>query len=199
MKENVRERLEVGLRRAAVTLVAIAAMAAGTVHASPPGPVVAAQPTDLPALARQTGDTMLLHETFDGRIMPDIEQYRSARLATFDLTDPLHIKGESSVYLDASGPSYFEDAVSGLTLPFPTTDALTVTQLTMDASHALDFGVMDPVITYELSRMFDVKQVRAQMTRTDTGASFISTKGGLHVIRPPAVDWIHQSMEIPPN
>jgi hypothetical protein len=222
MKENVREQLEVGLRRAGVALVAIAAVAAGTVHAGPP--------MDLPALARQSGDAMLLHETIDGRIMRYIEQNQGGRLATFDVTDPLHIKGEGSVHLDASGPFDFvspvgnqaelvrfrqgqEDAAldlprvgapkliaaQRLTLPGPMTDALTVTHPTMDAWPALDFGAIDPVFTYELNRMFDVKQVRAQMTRTDTGTTFMLTEDGSYVIRRPAVEWIHQLTEIPPN
>jgi hypothetical protein len=229
MQEKVRKRLEVRLRRAAVALVAIAAVAAGTVHASPPSPVVVVPPTDPPTLARQPGDAMLLHETIDGRIMLYIEQNQVARLATFDVTDPLHMKGEGSVHLDPSGPFDFvspvgnqaelvrfrqsQDAVldlprvgapklvaaQGLTLPFPMTDALTVTHPTMDASPALDFGVIDPVFTYELNRMFDIKQVRAQMTRTDTGTSFVLTEGGLYVIRRPAVEWIHELIEIPPN
>jgi hypothetical protein len=234
MKENVREQLEVRFRRAAVALVAIAAVAAGTVHASPPNPVVVVPPTDLPAMARQTGDAMLLHETVDGRIMLYIEQNQGARLATFDVTDPLHIRGEGSVHLDASGPFDFvspvgnraelirfrqgqEDAVlnlprvgapklmaiPGLTLPRPISVAgnnpFTVTRPTMDAPPAQDFGPIDTVLSYELNRMFDVKQVRAQMTRTDTGTTFMLTEDGLYVTRRPAVEWIHQLIEIPPN
>jgi hypothetical protein len=219
MQENMREQLEARLRRAAVALVAIAAVAAGAVLASSPTPVVVAPPTDLPALARQAGDAMLLHETIDGRIMLYIEQNQGVRLATFDVTDPLHIKGEGSVHLDASGPFDFvapvgnqaemvrfrqrqEDAVldlprvgapklmaaHGLTLPFRMSDALTVTHPTMGASPALDFAAIDPVITYELNRMFDVKRVRAQMTRTDTGTTFMPMEDGLYVIRRPAVE-----------
>jgi hypothetical protein len=234
MKENVREQLEVRFRRAAVALVAIAAVAAGTVHASPPNPVVVIPPTDLPAMARQTGDAMLLHETIDGRIMLYIEQNQGARLATFDVTDPLHIRGEGSVHLDASEPFNFvspvgnraelirfrqgqEDAVlnlprvgapklmaiPGLTLPRPISVAgnnpFTVTRPTMDAPPAQDFGPIDTVLSYELNRMFDVKQVRAQMTRPDTGTAFMLTEDGLYVTRRPAVEWIHQLIEIPPN
>jgi hypothetical protein len=234
MKENVREQLEVRLRRAAVGLVAIAAVAAGTVHANPPNPVVVVPPTDLPAMARQTGDAMLLHETIDGRIMLYIEQNQGARLATFDVTNPLHIRGEGSVHLDASGPFDFaspvgnqaelvrfrqgqEDAVlnlprvgapklmavPGLTLPRPISVAgnnpFTVTRPTMDAPPAQDFGPIDTVLSYELNRMFDVKQVRAQMTRTDTGTTFMPTEDGLYVTRRPAVEWVHQLIEIPPN
>jgi hypothetical protein len=55
------------------------------------------------------------------------------------------------------------------------------------------------VFTYELNRMFDLKQVRAQMTRTDTSTTFTLTEGSSYVIRYPAVEWIHQLTEIPLN
>ena len=111
MEQNVRNHLQKRFRGAAVAIFAIGGVAAGTVHASPPNPVVVVPPTDLPALARQTGDAMLLHETIDGRIMLYIAQNQGARLATFDVTDPLHIKGEGSVHLDASGPFDFVSPV----------------------------------------------------------------------------------------
>jgi hypothetical protein len=193
MEQNVRNHLQKRFRGAAVAIFAIGAVAAGTVHASPPNPVVVVPPTNRPALARQTDDAMLLHETIDGRIMLYIEQNRGARLATFDVTDPLHIKGEGSVHLDASGPFDFvspvgnqaelvrfrqgqEDAVldlprvgapklmavPGLTLPRPISVAgnnpFTVTRPAMDAPPAQDFGPIDTVLSYELNRMFDVKQ-----------------------------------------
>jgi hypothetical protein len=234
MKENVRDQLQMRLRRAAVTAFAIGALATGTVHASPPNPVVVVPPTDLPALARQTGEAMLLHETIDGRISLYTEQNQRARLATFDVTDPVHIKSGGSVRLEASAPFDFvsplgnqaelvrfrrdqEDAVldlprvrapklmtvQGLTLPGSISDAgnyaFTVTRPTMDAPPARDFGAIDPLLSYELSRMFDVKQVRAQMTRSDTGATFMLRENGLYVIRRPAVEWAHQLMVIHPN
>jgi hypothetical protein len=215
MKENVMDQLQMRLRRAAVAVFAIGAVAAGTVHASPSSTVVVVPPTDLSALARPTGEAMLLHETIDGRV-------------------PVHIKGDGSIRLDASGSFDFvsplgnqtelvrfrqgqEDAVfdlprvraptlmtvQGLTLPGPISDAgnnaFTVTSPTMDAPPALDFGAIDTVLSYELNRMFDVKQVRAQMTRSDTGATFMLTENGLYAIRRPAVEWIHQLMVIPPN
>jgi hypothetical protein len=69
----------------------------------------------------------------------------------------------------------------------------------MDAPSALDFGAIDPVLSYELNRLFDVKQVRAQLTRTDAGITFVLTENGLYVIGLPAVEWIHQFMEITSN
>jgi hypothetical protein len=212
MNENVRDQLQMRLRRAAVAVFAIGAVAVGTVLASPSNTVVVVPPADRPALARQSG----------------------ARLATFDVTDPVHIKGEGSVHLDASGSFNFDSplgnqaelvrllqgeeyavldlprvrdlklvTVQGLTLPGPTADAennaFTVTSPTMNAPPALDFGAIDTVLSYELNRMFDVKQVRAQMMRSDTGTTFMLGENGLYVIRRPAVEWIHQLMVIPAN
>jgi hypothetical protein len=212
MNENVRDQLQMRLRRAAVAVFAIGAVAVGTVHASPSNTVVVVPPADRPALARQSG----------------------ARLATFDVTDPVHIKGEGSVHRDASGSFNFDSplgnqaelvrllqgeeyavldlprvrdlklmTVQGLTLPGPTADAennaFTVTSPTMNAPPALDFGAIDTVLSYELNRMFDVKQVRAQMMRSDTGTTFMLGENGLYVIRRPAVEWIHQLMVIPAN
>jgi hypothetical protein len=230
----VRDQLQMRLRRAAVAVFAIGTVAAGTVHAGPSNTVVVVPPTDLPALARPTGEAMLFHETIDGRILPYIERNQGARLATFDVTDPVHLKGEGSVHLDASGSFDFvsplvnqaelvrfrqgqEDAVldlprvrapklmtvQGLTLPGPISDAgtnaFTVTSPTIDAPPALYFGPIDTVLSYELNRLFDVKQVRAQMTRSDTGSTFMLTENGSYVIRRPAVEWIHQLMVIPHN
>jgi hypothetical protein len=180
MKENVRDQLQMRLRRAAVAVFAIGAVAAGTVHAGPSNTVVVVPPTDLPALARPTGEAMLFHETFDGRILPYIEQNQGARLATFDVTDPVHIKGEGSVHFDASGSFDFVSPLVNqaelVRLPGPISDAgtnaFTVTSPTIDAPPALYFGAIDTVLSYELNRLFDVKQVRAQMTRSDTGSTF---------------------------
>jgi hypothetical protein len=119
MKENVRDQLRMHLRRAAAAVLAIGAVAAGTVHADP-----------------------------------------------------------SNTACGVAGP-------------------------TMDAPPVRDFGPIDTVLSYELAyeldRLFDVKQVRAQMTRSDTGTTFMLTENGLYQIRRPAVGWIHQLMEIPPN
>jgi len=119
MKENVRDQPRMHLRRAAVAVLAIGAVAAGTVHAD------------------------------------------------------------------------------------PSNTACAVAGSTMDAPPARDFGPIDTVLSYELAyeldRLFDVKQVRAQMTRTDTGSTSMLTENGSYLIRHPAAEWIHQLMEIPPN
>jgi len=187
-----------------VALVAMAVAAVGTVYASTPNPVVVDPPSNLAALARRTSDATLLHEIDDGVTTLYIEKNQDARLASVDVTGPLGIKGEGSIYFGLSplfdfvfpegnqaqmvrflqGP---EDevldiptvaaptllAAHGLTLPGSMTAAPTVTRPTIDASRALDFGVIDPVLTYELNRLFNVEQVRAPMTRTDTGTTFM--------------------------
>jgi hypothetical protein len=165
-------------------------------------------------LARQSGNAMLLHETSDGRTLLYIEQNRGARLATFDVTDPVHIKGEGFVQLDATGPFDFvsplgkqaelirfrqghEDAVldlrkerlpnlgavQGLTLQGPIThlgnDGFTVTS---------QVPQMPTATTQDLSRVFDVKQVREEVTNAGTGTTFLLTENGLFLIRRLAVE-----------
>ena len=230
MKENVRDQLQMRLRRAAVAVFAIGTVAAGTVHPGPSNTVVVVPPTDLPALARPTGEAMLFHETIDGRILPYIEQNQGARLATFDVTDPVHIKGEGSAHLDASGSFDFasplvnqaelvrfrqrQDAV--LDLPrlrdpqLKTVPALALRDSAFtvageavageanDAPPARSYPI-DTLTAYELSRIFDVKQVRAELTKGDTGSPFMLTDSGRYVIRRPGVEFIHQMMVIPPN
>jgi hypothetical protein len=68
-QENVKEHFGVRLRRAAVALVAMAAVAVGTVYASPPNPVVVVPPSALAALARLTGDATLIPQINDGMAM----------------------------------------------------------------------------------------------------------------------------------
>jgi hypothetical protein len=107
MKVNVSGRLSGRLRAVAITIVTSGILAAPAVYAKASGNLILVPPTDLPELARQSGDAMLLHDTSDGRTLLYIEQDQGARLATFDVTDPVHIKGEGSVQLDASGPFDF--------------------------------------------------------------------------------------------
>jgi hypothetical protein len=103
MKKNAMNQLSKRLRRALVAIVASGVTAAPTVHANPSNNLVLIPPTDLPALARQGGEAMFLHDEIDGRTILYIEQDQGARLAAFDVTDPVHITGEGSVRLDASG------------------------------------------------------------------------------------------------
>jgi hypothetical protein len=214
MQEYLKDRLWVHLRRAAM-----AALASGAVAS-----------TTLPALAQQTGEAMLLYDRLDGRPLLNVEQNQGTRLASFDVTDPVHIKGQGSVQLSASGPFDFisplgnqtelvrfrqgQDAVLDLPRlrdpPLKTVPALALQDSAFtvageavageanDAPPARSYPV-DTLTAYELSRIFDVKQVRAELTKGDTGSPFMLTDSGLYAIRRPGVEFIHQMMVIPPN
>jgi hypothetical protein len=73
--------------------------------------IILVRPADLPELARQTGEAMLLHDTGDGRKILYVEQNHGARLAIFDVTDPAHIKGETAVRLEVPGSFDFVSAL----------------------------------------------------------------------------------------
>lgn len=234
MKDNVTKLVHSRVCRAAATVLAIGAVSAGAVHATPSRPVVVIPPEQLPATARQTGEAMLLHETVDGRLLLYIEQNQGARLATLDVTDPLHIKDNGFTPLIASGSFDFVsplgnqaelvrfrqgqgDAVLDLprvrapkllpvqmpTLLGPVFNvgsyALSSSGPTTQAAASQRFMAIDTVLSYELNRVLDVKQVLAQMTRPDTGTTFMLTEKGLYVVRRPAIEWIHQSMIVSPN
>jgi hypothetical protein len=234
MMKNVMDQIFRRLHRAAMAVAASGVMAAATAYANPSNNLVLIPPSDLPALARQAGEAMFLHDAIDGRTILYIEQDQGARLAAFDVTDPVHIKGERSVQLDATGPFDFvsplgnqaelvrfrqghEDAVlelprvkdpqiktvQGLTLRGPIAglgnDGFTVSGEASEVPPARDYQVVDAVNLRELNRVFDVKQVRAEVTKADTGTTFMLTKNGLYVIRRPAAESIHQFMIIPPN
>src|ERR1700691_3831939 len=101
MRENTSGRSAGRLRRAAIFASGIVTLSA--VHANSSN-VIVVPPTNLPALARESGDAMFLREANDGRSVLYIEQNQGAELAVFDVTDPGHVKSKGSVPLDASGP-----------------------------------------------------------------------------------------------
>src|ERR1700722_18758427 len=107
MKETLNSSSSKFLRRAMIAIVATGTFAASAAYSRISNNLVVVPPTDLPALARQTGEAMLLHETIDGRTLLYIEQNHGAQLAMFDVTDPGHVKGEGSVQIDAPGPFDF--------------------------------------------------------------------------------------------
>jgi hypothetical protein len=69
--------------------------------------IILVTPSELPELARVPGQAMLLYETEDGRTLLYIEQDQGARLAIFDVTDPVKIDEKTAVQLDAPGPFDF--------------------------------------------------------------------------------------------
>ena len=107
MKWYVDSRFSKSLRRAAIAIVGTGAIAAQTVYARASNKIVVVPPKDLPELARQSGEAMLLHDTFDGKTLLYIEQNLGGRLVILDVTDPAHVTGEGSVDLGAQGPFDF--------------------------------------------------------------------------------------------
>ncbi len=216
MKENVRGSLSKVFRRTAIAIGASGIVAATAVHAHPSNDMVLVPPADLPELAQQGGDAMFLHETMDGKTMLYIEQNRGARLATFDVTDPAHVKGAGSVELADSGPFDFvssigneaelvrfrqnhEDAVLDLhKVKVPSIRPLRGLTL-LDPQMARDAQVVETANSQDLNRVLGVKQVREKMTNAITGTTFFLTENGLYLIRRPDVEWTHQFMVIPPN
>src|SRR5277367_2196688 len=109
---NVDSYFSKAVRWAVVAMVGVGITAVPGVNAKPKPKTITGQdgnkmvlmsPANLPELARQNGEAMLLHETGDGRTFLYIEQNHGARLAIFDVSDPSDIKGEGMVQLDATG------------------------------------------------------------------------------------------------
>jgi hypothetical protein len=51
-----------------------------------------------------------------------------------------------------------------------------------------DYQIVDTADSQEFYSVFDVKQVRAEVTRKETGTTFLLTDAGLYLIRRPAVE-----------
>jgi len=234
MKESAGDKLSKRLRHVAMTIAVSGIVAATAVHANPSNNIVLVPPTDLPVLARQSGEAMLLNETVGGRTLLYVEQNEGSRLAIFDVSDPGHIRGEGSVQVDATGPFDFIfpvgnqaelvrfrqgdesgvldlhkertpslKAVQGLRLTGSVTrlgnDGFTVSGHAPEIQAAWDYQVVDTTNTRELNRVFDVQQVRQEVTKADTGTTFLLTEKGLYVIRRPAVETVHQVLAISSN
>jgi hypothetical protein len=223
MQDYVSTHLWRRFRRTAVAIAASGIVTAPAVHANISGNIVVVPPSDLPRLARETGEALLLHEGIDGKTFLYIEQERGARLAIFDVSDPVHIKGEGSVQLGAAGPFDFvsplgtkqelikfrqgdEEAVldmrkatdpnlqivRGLDSHGPVTvlgdDGLIVVRESTKVPPARDFEVVDTASAHELNRIADVKQVRGEVSKRDTGTTFLLAEEGLYVVRRPALE-----------
>src|ERR1700733_12218499 len=92
MKETMSSRSSKFVRRAVIAIIATGTLAAPAAYSRTSNNLVVVPPIDLPELARQTGEAMLLHDTIDGRTHLYIEQNHGARLAIFDVTDLPHVR-----------------------------------------------------------------------------------------------------------
>ncbi len=118
--KNKNGNLSKAVRCAVAVVLGMGIVAAPAVNAKPKPKVVKGEdgsklllvsPADLPELARQNGEAMLLHQTGDGRTFLYVEQKHGARLAIFDVSDPSDIEQEGMVQLDAQGAFDFASAV----------------------------------------------------------------------------------------
>ena len=62
---------------------------------------------------------------------------------------------------------------------------------------AQDYVVVEIVNTQERDRVYEVNQVREEITNYETGTTFLITGGGLNVVRRPAVEEEHKLQEMP--
>jgi hypothetical protein len=81
--------------------------------------------------------------------------------------------------------------VHGLSLQRPDMplgdDGFTVSSQVADQMQpTLEYQVVDTANSRDLAQVFDVKQVREELTKNDTGTTFLLTEGGLYLIRRPA-------------
>ena len=136
-----------------------------------------------------------VHITNDGSV-------RLGAAGPFDFVSPLGGKKElvrfrqshAEAVLDlhkATLPSL--KTVQGPSLQGPITrlgnDGFTVTdQATTDTQPLRDYQVVDTSSLRDLNRVFDVKQVREEVTKQDTGTTFLLTDSGLYVIRRPVAE-----------
>jgi hypothetical protein len=227
MRETTSGKSAGRLRRAAIIASGIAAVSA--VHANSSNNVIVVTPTELPALARQSGDAMFLNDANDGRSVLYVEQNQGAELAVFDVTDPGHIKSKGSVPLDASGPFDFISPLGGQMelIRFRQDQAEAVLDLhramlpslkqlpelhsqvaisplgndgftvigqvepspkVADSLLLRDYQVFDSSSSRDPTPVFEVKQVREELSKQDTGTTFLLAEGGLYLIRRPKAE-----------
>ena len=212
------------VRGAVIAMVATGALAASAAYSRTSNNLIVVPPTDLPELARQTGEAMLLHDTMDGRTLLYIEQNHGTQLAILDVTDPGHVKGKGSAQIDAPGPFDFVSGlgdraevvqfrqgqgsavldlhkvnvptltkVQGLILQGATMalgdDGFIVTsQADSNAQSAQDAQVVVTASLGDLNHVFDIGELRQELTKHDTGTTFLLTQSGLYVVRRPVVE-----------
>jgi hypothetical protein len=190
-----------------------------------PSKITLVRPADLPELARQASEAMLLDTTRNGKTLLYVEQDHGARLAIFDVTDPANIKVEDSVQLEAPGSFDFVlplgdraqlvrfrhgrgEAVLDLhKVKVPTIKMIQGLKFqgaterlgddgfmianqenTRSNPNPVDYQIVETGSTGDVSRVYDVMDVRQEITNDETGTTFLLTADGLYLIRRPAVE-----------
>jgi hypothetical protein len=107
MTTNYGRSLSRSLHRVVIAIAASGVLVTSGSHANPSDKLVLVSPRDFPELSRRNEEGMLLHQSIGGSARLYIEQMHGTELATFDLTDPAHIKAKGTVELRDSGPFDF--------------------------------------------------------------------------------------------
>jgi hypothetical protein len=79
-------------------------------------------------------------------------------------------------------------SVQGSAMPLGEDGFMLTNQVGAEVQATRDYQIVDTADSQELYRVFDVKQVREEVTRKETGTTFLLTDGGLYLIRRPAVE-----------
>jgi hypothetical protein len=213
LTRNWSERVLKRFPRLAFAMVASGLVAASAAHSNPQNDVVLVPSANFPAMARQNGEAMFLHESWDGRALLYIEQNQGAVLAILDVTDPVHIKAERSVQLGLTEPFDFvsslgkdeelirfrhghEDAVLNLHKAriSPVRDVQLPKVKGPTDDRCAPTGLTPQMQSTpdremgDISHVVDWKQVREELTNCATGTTFLLTDKGLLVIRRPTVE-----------
>jgi hypothetical protein len=108
--------------------------------------------------------------------------------ATLDLYDDRHPKLKAAEAIDGQVPRTGASA-----------DGFAPSTQGTGGPVSLGYQVVVAANSQDPMRILGVKQVRAELTRVNTGTTFLLADDGLYVIRRPAVEYIHQVMMISPN
>jgi hypothetical protein len=79
-------------------------------------------------------------------------------------------------------------SLQGPAMPLGEDGFMLTNQVGAEAQPTRDYQIVDTANSQELYRVFDVKQVREEVTRKETGTTFLLTDRGLYLIRRPAVE-----------
>jgi hypothetical protein len=100
-------KASVRARQLTIAIAVCAAVVSPAAFAQSSSRLILVPPAELPDLARQSGDAMLLQKRSDGSTLLYIEQNQGASIAVLDVSDPSHVRSEGSVHLEAPGPFDF--------------------------------------------------------------------------------------------
>ena len=169
MSQQPDRTLSQRVRRAAIALIAGAAIAAPAAQAMAWKNLIVVPAKDLPQLARQGG-----------------------RLAIFDVTDPAKVKDAGSVQLEVPGAFDFVPPVGDEAELIRFRGSIISTPVDTGAGAPRDYQVVDAANLQQLQQLPEVKQVRQQLDNGATGTTVLLTDEGLYLIRRPSAEMAKQ-------